>query len=294
MAAFEGFELAQIDVGETRLRVRRGGSGPPLVLLHGAPQTHMMWGQVAGELAQDFTVVAPDLRGYGGSGKVADTPDHAGYSKRAMARDIVALMQGLGFERFDAAGHDRGGRVAFRLALDHPERVRRLCVLDIVPTSDMYERMDVGMALGLWNWIFLAQPAPLPERTIAADDGWLMMRDGAIGGGFMTEDALQEYAAAMRDPATVHAMCEDYRAGVALDWPMDAADKGVRKIACPVLALWGAQGVAGRWFDVLETWRAWADDVRGWAVEDCGHFIPEQKPAETLRAFREFFGEERA
>ncbi|MDP3174135.1 MAG: alpha/beta hydrolase [Phenylobacterium sp.] len=287
--AFEGFELSQVDVGETDLRVRHGGSGPPLILLHGYPQTHMMWGRVADDLARDFTVIAPDLRGYGKSGKPQTTADHEPYSKSAMARDIVALGRHFGFDRFNLAGHDRGARVAYRLALDHPQAVEKLCVLDVVPTNEMYETADAKFALSTWTWFFLPQPAPLPERTLGADPDWSIWRDGAMGAGFMQPDAMADYMEATRDPATLHAMCEDYRAGVSIDWPRDAADKGKVKITAPLLALWGQRGAVASRFDVLEVWRAWADDVRGFAIADCGHFIPEEQPAETVKALRAFF-----
>jgi haloacetate dehalogenase len=288
---FEGFQLSQIELGEVvSLRVRHGGSGPPLLLLHGYPQTHMMWAESAGDLARDFTVIAPDLRGYGGSSKPATTEDHEPYSKRAMGRDALALMRHFGFDRFDIAGHDRGGRVAYRLALDHPEAVRRVSVLDIIPTGELWARADRRFALGYWIWPFLAQPHPLPERLIGADPEFFFrtMFRGRLD--FVTPEALADYLAAFRDPATIHAGCEDYRAGAGYDRRLDEEDRGKRKIAAPLQVLWGAKGAMGTWFDVLEIWRAWAKDLRGQAL-DCGHFVPEEQPAETARLLRGFFSE---
>lgn len=283
---FEGFQLSQVDVGEVSLRVRHGGSGPPLLLLHGYPETHMLWREVAGGLAQNITVVAPDLRGYGGSSKPATTSDHESYSKRAMARDAVALMRHFGFEYFDVAGHDRGGRVAYRLALDHPEAIRRLSILDIIPTSEVWARADARFALGYWHWGFLSQPSPFPETFIAKDPACFFYPDKGAG---LDPEVFADYLASVRNPAVVHAMCEDYRAGASFDRLRDVEDKAAgRKITCPVQVLWGAKGAVGAWYDVLGVWRGWADDLRGQAL-DCGHFVPEEKPAETLAAFRAFF-----
>lgn len=286
--AFEGFALERIDVGEAVLRVRLGGSGPPLLLLHGYPQTHMMWGKIAGDLARDFTVVAPDLRGYGGSSKPAANEGHESYSKRAMARDALALMGELGFDRFDVVGHDRGGRTAYRLALDAPQAVRRLSVLDIIPTADVWRLADRRFALGYWHWSFLAQGYPFPEHFIAADPVRFAFRI-AQEATYFDAAAYEDYVRALADPATVHAMCEDYRAGAGYDRELDMADKAAgRKIACPVQVLWGARGALAAWYDTLAIWREWADDVQGEAV-DCGHFIPEEKPAETVALLKAFF-----
>src|SRR5438128_975213 len=203
---FEGFKLERIDTGEAQIRVRHGGSGPPLLLLHGNPQTHVMWHKIAPRLAQDFTVVAADLRGYGDSSKPADAPDHEPHSKRAMARDQVAVMQQLGFERFSVAGHDRGGRCAYRLALDHPERVQKLAVLDIVPTGEAFRRADFKFGMGYWHWFFLAQPYPLPENLIGANPDGMYSHSAA----YFTPEAHAEYLRHTRNPAVVHAICEDY------------------------------------------------------------------------------------
>ena len=284
---FEGFAQADIDTGEAVIRVRHGGSGPPLLLLHGYPQTHVMWHWVAPRLARDFTVVVPDLRGYGDSSKPPTTPDHAPYSKRAMARDQIAVMEQLGFERFAVAGHDRGGRVAYRLALDHPERVCKLAVLDIIPTGEAFRRADRAFGLGYWHWFFLAQPDDLPERLITADPDAYYLR--WFSDAFAPE-AVAEYRRCFRDPATTHTMCEDYRAGATIDFALDEADRGRRRIACPVLVLWGRRGRLDAWYDVLAVWRDWADDVRGRAL-DCGHFLPEEAPDETYAELHAFFAD---
>jgi haloacetate dehalogenase len=285
---FDGFSLTSVDVGEVRLRVRVGGSGSPVLLLHGHPQTHVMWHRVAPILARELTVVAADLRGYGESSCPATTPDHTPYSKRAMAADQVALMRRLGFERFAVVGHDRGGRVAYRMALDHPRRVKRLAVLDIVPTADMWRFAErAGKQFGLidWHWYFLAQPAHRPERIItAAPERFYFSGDT----GVFDVEALADYRRCVSDPDTVHAMCEDYRAGAGVDDDNDEADrrKG-RRISCPVLALWGAREELPRWFDVLDVWRRWADDVRGHGI-DAGHFLAEEAPEPVAAALRDF------
>jgi haloacetate dehalogenase len=284
---FEGFDLSFVETGEATIRVRRGGSGPPLLLLHGHPQTHVMWHYVAPRLASEFTVVAMDLRGYGDSSKPETTPDHEPYSKRAMARDAVAVMQHFGFDRFDIAGHDRGGRVAYRLALDHPQRVRRIATLDIIPTGEHFRRADMKFGLGYWHWFFLAQPYPLPEMMIGANpDGFFTGRPNRDN--VHTPEALEDYLRCYRNPATIHAACEDYRAGATYDFALDEADRGQKKIAAPMLALWAARGAVGTWYDVLAVWRDWADDVRGGPI-DSGHFMAEEAPQETYAALREFF-----
>jgi len=284
---FEGFELTTIDTGEARIRVRHGGSGPPLLLLHGNPQTHVMWHKVAPRLAEEFTVVATDLRGYGDSSKPETTADHAPYSKRAMARDQVEVMRQLGHERFMLAGHDRGGRCAYRLALDHPERVAKLAVLDIVPTGEAFRRADMAFGMGYWHWFFLAQPADFPERMIGADpDTFFERRPNA----FFTTETRAEYLRCFRDPATIHAICEDYRAGATFDFRLDEEERGKKRIECPVLVLWAGKGELTRWYDPLEVWRGWADDVHGRALES-GHFLAEEAPDDTYTELRAFFAE---
>jgi haloacetate dehalogenase len=286
---FDGFELTFIDTGEATIRVRHGGAGPALLLLHGHPQTHAMWHLVAPRLAEEFTVVAADLRGYGESSKPPTTDDHEPYSKRAMARDLVEVMRQLGHERFGVAGHDRGGRCAYRLALDHAERVTKLAVLDIVPTAEMWRRADMSFGLVNWHWFFLAQPAPLPERLLAANPDAYYFRSGRER---FDPEALDDYLRCVRRPQTIHAMCEDYRAGATIDNELDEADlRAAHKIACPLLVLWAGRDELEQWWDVLEIWRGWADDVRGRAF-DCGHYLAEEAPEETYAELRAFFAED--
>jgi haloacetate dehalogenase len=283
---FEGFTLTEIDAGEATIRVRHGGEGPPVLLLHGHPQTHMMWHAVAPRLAERFTVVCADLRGYGGSSKPPTTEDHEPYSKRAMARDQVEVMRRLGFERFAVAGHDRGGRVAYRMAIDHPDRVDRLAVLDIVPTGEAWSRADWRFGMVNWHWYFLAQAAPFPERTIGLDpEGWYFRGDRSR----FHPEALADYLRACSDPATIHAMCEDYRAGASFDRALDEADVGTTPIRCPVLALWSGRDELEEWYDVLEVWRGWAADVGGHPI-DAGHFLAEEAPDEVATALEQFLG----
>jgi haloacetate dehalogenase len=285
---FEGFESSVVDAGEARIPVRHAGTGPPLLLLHGNPQTHAMWHLVAPRLAKDFTVVATDLRGYGDSSKPETTPDHAPYSKRAMAEDQVTVMRALGFEHFSVCGHDRGGRVAYRMALDHPEHVAKLAVLDIVPTWEAFSRADMAFGLGYWHWFFLAQPHDLPERMIGTDPTYFFLSREERSRIFAPE-ALDEYLRCFRDPRTVHAICEDYRAAATLDYAHDETDRRAgKRITCPVLALWGQKGFLEEWYDVLEVWSGWAGDVRGRALQ-CGHYLPEEAPEETYAELQAFF-----
>jgi haloacetate dehalogenase len=283
---FEGFALHRIATPEATIRVRVGGSGSPLLLLHGNPQTHVMWHRIAPLLAENFTVVAADLRGYGESSKPPTTPDHEPYSKRAMARDQIAVMRHFGFDRFAVAGHDRGGRVAYRMALDHPERVEKLAILDILPTFEHYRRTDMAFATAYWHWFFLIQPHPLPEKMIGCDPEWFFRRNwpgAAEPPAFFDKEALADYWRAFSNPETVHAICEDYRAGATFDYRVDEADFDKRKILCPLLVLWGSKGVVGRLYDPLAVWRDWAEDVSGRAI-DAGHYLAEENPADTLAA----------
>jgi haloacetate dehalogenase len=286
MSAFAEFQLSTIDTGEAQIRVRHSGDGPPLLLLHGHPQTHWMWHKVAPLLAQEFTVVCPDLRGYGESSKPPTTADHEPYSKRAMARDQIALMQQLGFDRFSLAGHDRGGRCGYRLALDFPEKIDKLAVLDIVPTGEAFRRTDMRFAMSYWHWFFLAQPYPLPEKLIGADPDNYYFRNTRH---LFDREALADYLRAVRSPATIHAMCEDYRAGATFDYQLDEAERGKRRIACPLLVLWGEKGPLPKLYeDMLAIWRDWADDVRGGSV-DSGHYLAEEAPEATYHALHDFF-----
>jgi haloacetate dehalogenase len=284
---FEGFALEHVDLGEVVLRVRRGGSGPPVLLLHGHPQTHAMWHAIANQLAERFTVVAPDLRGYGESTTPPTRHDHAQASKRAMALDGVRLMERYGFARFGVAGHDRGGRVAYRMALDHPGHVTRLAVLDIVPTIEAWERAGRDWIIDYWHWAFLAQPEPLPERLIGADpDAYYLPRRALFA-----PEALADYLRAVHRPEVIHAMCEDYRAGAGIDAELDAADRAAgHRIGCPILALWSEVDL-GRWHDVLAVWRRWAQKpsaVSGYALAS-GHYLAEEAPGDVADALMSFF-----
>src|SRR3954464_6828162 len=272
----DGFRVERIDVGEVSLRVRVGGSGPPLLLLHGYPETHLMWAAVAGELARDFTVVAPDLRGYGESSQPATVPSHETYGKRAMAADGVALMRHLGFDRFDVAGRDRGARVAYRMALDSPDAVRRLTVMDVIPTAEVWARADARFALGYWHWGFLAQPAPVPETLIGHDPEHFFF-DAQFGGQLRQFDAeaVADYTSALHDPAVVHAMCEDYRAGATCDRRLDDQDRVAgRRITAPLQVLWGGRGALAAWYDPLAVWREWGGDGTGGGIHS-GPFLGE-------------------
>jgi len=284
---FEGFQTEMVDVGGVEILARTAGSGPPLLLLHGNPQTHAMWHLVAPRLAEDFTVVATDLRGYGDSSKPASDDEHGPYSKRTMAEDQIGVMRYLGFERFAVCGHDRGGRVGYRMALDHPGVVAKLAVLDIVPTWEAFSRAGMSFGMGYWHWYFLAQPHDLPERLLAADPENALFRSGVES---FTPEALREYKRCLRHPETIHAICEDYRAAATVDFAHDAEDREAgRKISCPLLVLWGSRGNLEEWYDTLEVWRAWAEDVRGRGLPS-GHYIPEEAPDETLEELRGFLG----
>lgn len=289
---FEGFALRRVPTAGAEINLRIGGEGPPLLLLHGYPQTHAMWHAIAPALAQSYTVICADLPGYGDSSKPPSTSDHAPYSKRAMARDLVEAVTKLGFERFSVAGHDRGGRVAYRMALDHPDRVARLATLDIVPTYSTWKAMDWRGAFGSYHWLLLAQAAPLPETLIAGDPMFYLhntLQRWAAPGFEFEAAALAEYERAFANPETVRACCEDYRAGAGIDYQLDEADFGKRKIACPMLALWGQrEGAPPR--NVIEVWNDWAEDVRGLPIRS-GHFLAEEAPGPTLAALLEFFGE---
>ena len=287
---FEGFTEERIETSGATIHAVRRGSGPPLLLLHGYPQTHVMWHLVAPGLAEEFTVVAADLRGYGDSSKPPGDPEHARYSKREMARDQVDVMARLGFESFFVAGHDRGGRVAHRMALDHPRRVRKVALLDIVPTRTMFAEVDQYLATVYFHWFFLIQPHPFPERLIAGDPEYFIRSRFAVlssGARPLADEAVAEYVRCFKDPASIHATCEVYRAAASIDLVHDEGDLR-QKITCPLLALWGARGRIARAFDVPATWRERADDVRGRALP-CGHYLPEEAPEETLAELRGFF-----
>ncbi len=293
---FEGFAEHNVAVSGAKLFCRTGGAGPPLLLLHGYPQTHVAWHRVAPRLMRHFTLVIPDLRGYGRSRGPKPDPEHRNYSKRAMARDMAELMTALGHERFLLAGHDRGARVGFRLALDQPARVQRFAALDIIPTLDVWTQMDADKALASYHWMFLAVPAPLPETLIAADpdfyirhllDRWVGRPDA------LHEQAVAAYLRQFHDANTVAATCEDYRAGASIDRKDDAEDRRRgAKIACPVLVLWGSRYLSSRAGSPLAIWRNWADDAREVAL-DCGHFVAEEAPEDCAAALTAFFSEAR-
>ncbi|MFM0059605.1 alpha/beta hydrolase [Paraburkholderia phytofirmans] len=278
---FAGFTDASAEVDGIRINAIRGGNGPALLLLHGHPQTHAIWHKVAPTLARHFTLIAADLRGYGDSGKPQGTQHHANYSKRRMAADQVALMRAQGFDRFAVIGHDRGGRVAARMALDHPQTVTRLVTLDVAPTLAMYEQTSFDFARAYWHWFFLVRPAPFPETLIRADpDLYLKQTIGARSAGLapFTDAAYAEYLRCLSDPGTAHGICEDYRASITIDLEQDRASLAEgRKIECDFLALWGAQGVIEQCFEPLSEWRKWSANVSGEALP-CGHYIPEEAP----------------
>jgi haloacetate dehalogenase len=290
---FAGFAEHAVPTGRGTVFARVGGSGPPLLLLHGYPQTHLMWHAAAPVLAQRFTVVAADLPGYGASFRPVPTPDHAAHSKRALAADLVAAMAGLGHDSFAVAGHDRGGRVAYRMALDHPDRVTAAAALDVVPTGEVWARADAAMALGYWHWAFLAQPAPLPERLIGADpDAFFDLHVRALGLGRAPDrypaDLMAAYRDLLDDAGTVEAICEDYRAGAGVDRDHDDADRGRRRIECPLLVLWSAPGALPRFYgDVLDVWRPWARDVTGQGL-DASHFLVEDRPEQVAGLLSDF------
>lgn len=290
---FDGFTTREIEGAGADIFVRVYGEGPPLLLLHGYPQTGAMWHELAPRLAEDFTVVVPDLRGYGRSSDPSNDPDNLTYSKRVMAEDIIAVMKALGHERFLAAGHDRGGRVGYRMALDHPEVVTKLAVLDIVPVAEVWERMDAAAAMKTYHWPFLAQPAPMPENLIMADPvyylnftmaSWTKAKDLSA----FSQDAMKEYRSSFGRRGYVHTSCCDYRAGATIDWDLDRKDRAAgRKIQCPTLALWGSAGIPAAGDDPVTIWSDWCEDVSGEAI-DAGHFLVEEAPDETFSALAAF------
>jgi len=286
---FPGFERRRVRTSGATINLVIGGEGPPVLLLHGYPETHAMWHKVAPQLARDYAVVCPDLRGYGDSSKPRGLPDHSNYSKRAMALDMVEAMESLGYIKFHIVGHDRGGRVGHRLARDHGRRVRTLTVLDISPTLKMYQSTNMQFARAYYHWFFLIQPAPLPETMLASMGVKYIL--GRIGRGrsglkHFSRAAQREYVRCFRDPRTIHATCEDYRAAATIDLAHDKQDLR-RKLKMPVMAIWGKHGVVEALFDCLADWREVAADVRGRALA-CGHFIPEEKPLELMAELRRF------
>jgi haloacetate dehalogenase len=289
---FEGFEELQLEANGTTINLVKGGSGPPMLMLHGYPQTHAMWNKIAPRLAEDFTVVCPDLRGYGDSAKVEGDSEHMNYSKRVMAQDQVDVMKQLGFDQFYLVGHDRGGRVSHRLTKDHPDSVLKLVTLDIIPTRTMFQIVDKDFATNTYHWFFLIQPFDFPERVIGADPefyagrGFNRVKDSE---NVFTPEALADYLRCFNNPGTIHAVCEDYRAGASIDLVHDDADFD-QKITCPMLAMWSTTGFVGRTQDVLKVWQDYATNVRGLPLP-CGHYIAEELPDEAYNAIKAFLSE---
>ena len=287
---YKNFKHTKIETSGAEINLVHGGEGKPLLLLHGYPETHVMWHLTAPRLAESFHVICMDLRGYGDSSKPESTPDHFTYSKRAMAKDCIEVMESLGHKRFFAAGHDRGGRVTHRMALDYPERIEAACVMDIAPTHTMFKRADKAFATGYYHWFFLIQPDNLPEKMIGCDPEYYLrekLRRWSAPGARFDDNAVREYVWCFSDPAAIHASCEDYRAAATIDLVHDEEDFD-KKIACPLLALWGAKGFINRTYDVIDTWKEKAVNVRGRAL-DCGHFLPEEKPDEVCDELIKFF-----
>ena len=289
---FAGFESFDIRTSIVTIHGVKKGSGAPLLLLHGYPQTHVIWHKIAPKLAERFTVIATDLRGYGDSSKPAGGENHIAYSKRQMANDQIAVMQHFGFDRFYVAGHDRGGRVAHRMALDHPERVQKIAVLDIAPTHWMYTTTDLEFARGYYHWFFLIQPYDVPEKMIAADvEHWLRSKFGQWGRDKLaiTDEAYTEYLRCFKDFAAIHASCEDYRASAGIDLQHDEQDMH-QKVKAPLLTLWGEKGFVGKKYDLVSIWKERAEAVQGYGLPS-GHYLPEEAPEQTLQALQQFFSE---
>ena len=291
--ASDHFETAEIKSNDNTIFIRRYGKGPPLLLVHGFPRTSLMWRHMAPRLATDHTVICVDLRGYGRSGVPASAEDHYPYTKRAMASELVTVMDKLGFSRFDLVGHDRGGRVSYRLALDHPTKVQRLAVFDVIPISEGWGHADAKFAMTYWPWILLSQKAPLPEKYLLGAPGAVF--DNPFGQGSFGPEVKAQYTETYRDPARVHAICEEYRAAATLDIEHDKKDREeFRRISCPMLHLWSAGGPLDTFYEQdggpLGIWRKWADNVQGRAMKG-GHFFPEENPAETTEILRKFLSD---
>jgi haloacetate dehalogenase len=292
---FDGFTRSEITTSGARIVAVAGGNGPPLLLMHGNPFTHLSWHSIAPVLARDFTVVCTDLRGYGDSEKPPGGADHSGYSFRAMAQDQVEVMAALGFETFYAAGHDRGARVLHRMCLDHRDRVARAAILDIIPQHHLLNNVTRQWGTFSWHWFFNIQPFDLPERMMGADPDWFIEKKLAKtkqGLSFFNPEALEEYKRCFRNPETIHAICEDYRATFGVDLAMDTKDfEAGRKIECPLLLLWGATGGVGRNHapGPAEIWQRYAANIVGARALPCGHYLSEEAPTETTDALRQFF-----
>jgi len=289
---FNNLKSEKINANGIELNVAHGGKGEPLLLLHGYPQTHLMWHKTVPALSERFYIICPDLRGYGNSSKPKGLPDHSNYSKRTMAKDFVEVMKYLGFDSFLAAGHDRGGRVLHRMCLDFPDLVKKACVMDIAPTHHMFTTADKEFSTGYYHWFFLIQPDGLPEKLIGEDPEYylaeILKRWSGKNKNFEPE-AVREYIRCFSDPACIHGSCEDYRAAATIDLEHDEEDMD-KKISCPLLVLWGNEGFVHRKYEVLDTWKQRASDVRGKAL-DSGHFIPEENPDQVLDELMGFFNE---
>jgi haloacetate dehalogenase len=289
----EGFTRSEIKTGGARIVAVHGGNGPPLLLMHGNPFTHLSWHKFAPRLAQEFTVVATDLRGYGDSEKPPGGDDHSGYSFRAMAQDQVEVMAALGFKRFMVAGHDRGARVLHRMCLDHPDKVERAAIMDIIPQHYLFNHVTQAWATYAYHWFFMIQPYDMPERLMSADPDYFITKKLAKtpkGLSIFGPEALEQYKRCFRNPETVHAMCEDYRATATVDLKMDTEDFAAgRKIECPALILWGATGAVGRLHKPAEIWKDYAANIVGAKALPCGHYLSEEAPEETYAELREFF-----
>ena len=287
----DAFDKVQIKTSGAEINLVHGGSGSPLLLLHGYPQTHVMWHKVAPRLAHNFHVICPDLRGYGDSSKPPSMPDHYPYSKRAMAQDMVEVMASLGYAEFLVAGHDRGARVTHRMALDYPERIIKACVMDIAPTYHMFKNTDQHFATGYYHWFFLIQPDGLPEHLIGADPAYYLnekLTRWSAPGAVFADKAVAEYVRCFSKPEPIHASCEDYRAAASIDLKHDEEDIN-KKVQCPLLVLWGSKGFVNRTYDVLRVWHDRAEQVEGRAL-DCGHFLPEEASAAVCEELFRFFG----
>jgi haloacetate dehalogenase len=293
MAVLDGFTKTEIETSGARIVTVHGGKGPPLLLLHGNPFTHLSWHKFIDRLAQEFTVVATDLRGYGDSSKPPSQPDHANYSFRAMALDNVEVMASLGFDRFMVAGHDRGARVTHRMCLDHPEKVIRASIHDIIPQHHLFNNMTQAWATGAYHWFFMIQAAPMPETLMSADPDFFITKKLSKteqGLSFFGKEALAEYMRCFRNPETVRGMCEDYRACASVDLAMDTEDRAAgKRVTVPVQLLWGASGAVGRQNKPAEVWKAYATDIRDAQALPCGHYLSEEAPEETYAAMRKFF-----
>lgn len=291
---FKGFNHLEIDTGGALIHTWVGGTGKEAVLLlHGHPESHLTWHKVAPELAKDYTVVVPDMRGYGESSKPKGEANHSTYSKRTMANDQMYVMQHLGFSRFHIVGHDRGGRVCHRLLLDHPDKVKSAVMIDIIPTIDVYDRTDQEIATKYWHWFFYIQPEPFPEKFLGSQPEYFIRSNilkktisGSLAADTFPEDIVQEYIRYYSNPATVHAIAEDYRAGVTIDWEHDLPDRE-NKTEVPIMCIWGSNGNICKIWDVAEIWRNLASNVIGCEVPGCGHFVPEEKPEITIQKIRE-------